>query len=112
MAEIDQAEGFSSSLPNGLDDEAVSSSVLPTQTGGDAGELQDYVLRVQKSLLASIDRQIETMESNIREKDHKIHSIQEVKTEMALMLYHTKTDLEKLSGQYSKVYVEAQQLYS
>ncbi|KAJ3119051.1 hypothetical protein HDU96_003226 [Phlyctochytrium bullatum] len=82
--------------PNGLDDAA------PDAYGTEDGDLRDEVLqnhylKVQKKLLASVDRQVAEIETQLNEKDRVLERVEFEKNHLGEGLYKARSEIGKLN---------------
>eukprot|EP01137_Pigoraptor_chileana_P036840 Opistho-2@33096 len=69
------------------------SSVPPV----DDEALQEHLERVQKALIASVDRQLVAMEERLQDRDFEVQRGEERKKDMGAMLYNAQVELRRLN---------------
>ena len=67
--------------------------------------MQEYLNRVQASLLQALDVQIESMHSKLHDKHEQMKEVEHAKNEMATALTRTKLDIGRLNSIVHRVYV-------
>jgi len=67
--------------------------------------LQNHLVRVQNSLMGIVDRQLSKAEEKVHEKEIELDNANKEKKRLAIDLYKEKSNIDKLNGYISKLYI-------